>query len=176
MEDPKHNEGQELDEHVAPPPMAEDDATDDTTPTSKEEEYLAGWKRAQADYANLQKETARLRGEYAKHAAAGVVEKLLPVVDNLSKAMEHAPEDGDAKLKAWTDGIGHIRSQFMAVLKEAGVTAIEETGVPFDPSVHDALMREKREGTDPDVVLAVVEKGYRMHDRVLRPAKVIVSE
>jgi molecular chaperone GrpE len=62
------------------------------------------------------------------------------------------------------------------VLKDAGVKIISETGVPFDPSIHEALLREKRDGMASDTVITVIEAGYKLHDRVLRPAKVTISE
>jgi molecular chaperone GrpE len=168
MEDHQHNEGQELDA-----PAAEEAVT----APSKEEEYLAGWKRAQADYANLQREVEKQRGEFVKYAAGNTIERLLPVLDNLSKAVEHAPDvNGNGNLKAWTEGIGHVRTQFASVLKDAGVKIISETGVPFDPSIHEALLREKRDGMASDTVITVIEAGYKLHDRVLRPAKVTISE
>jgi len=137
-------------------------------------DYKDLFLRAAADYDNLKKETVKLRAEYAKYAACEVVEQVLPVLDNLKKALEHAPtEDSCAK---WVGGVALIREQFEKVLEAAGVTALGVTGEKFDPAVHDALMREKREGADSDTVAQVVEPGYKMHDKVLRPAKVIVAE
>jgi len=146
------------------------------------EDYLAGWKRATADYANLKKEMDRMREELSKYACANLVTSLLPALDGFRDAFAHAPkaENGtpvDAKaLAAWLGGLGQVRSQLEAALKNAGVTAIDEAGVPFDPSVHDAVLVEKQEGAKPGTVLRVLQAGCRMNDRVLRPAKVVVSE
>ncbi len=137
-------------------------------------DYKDAYLRSVADYDNLKKESARLRGEYARYAACEVVEQILPVLDNLKKALEHAPAD-DSCAK-WVEGVRLIGTQFEKVLEAAGVTALGEEGEPFDTEIHDALMREKREGADPDTVLKVVEPGYKMHDKVIRPAKVIVAE
>ncbi len=145
-------------------------------------DYLAGWQRAKADYANLKKEMERAREELVKYACAGFISELLPVVDNFKKAAAHEPKfdatpPPDAgQLKQWAAGIGQIRQQIDTVLKKAGVTAIEETGIAFDPSIHEAMMTRKQEGAAPDLVIQVLEPGYKLHDKVLRPAKVIVSE
>jgi len=164
-----------------PPAPADGATTEGPAAPERAEEYLAGWKRAAADYANLKRDLERLRQEYAKYAAQSFCEKLLPAVDNLKKACDQKPDlaEGSAPADAvgkWIEGIGHVRDQFDSVLKEAGVTAIAEVEVPFDPSIHEAVMRDKREGLAADTVAEVVEPGYRLHDRIIRPAKVIVAE
>lgn len=177
MEEDKHNENEELDPNVAPPPVPEEDAAEDAPPMSKEEEYLAGWKRAQADYANLKAEIEKQRGEFVKYAASGTIEKLLPVLENLSTALVHVPDCGEnTQAKAWIDGIGFVRTQFAKALEDSGVTVIDQVNVPFDPSIHEALLCEPADGVASDVVTQVIQAGYKMHDRVLMPAKVKVSE
>lgn len=141
-------------------------------------DYLNGWKRAMADYANLKRETERDRFESAKFASASLVAELLPVYDHFRKALATRPEaPGEPETrKRWMDGIGHIVQRFETALKSVGVVVITETGVPFDPSRHEAMMKETRDGSVPGTVLAVLESGYALHDRILRPAKVTVSE
>jgi molecular chaperone GrpE len=151
------------------------------SPTQEEagraEEYLAGWKRAAADYDNLKKEIERTRSEQARFAASATVVSLLPIVDTLKTALSQKPDSGDSgQVEKWIEGIDHTLSSFNAMLQEAGVSSIEETGVPFDPAVHEAVLKQSAEGAEADTVLKVVEPGYRMHERVLRPAKVIVAE
>ena len=140
------------------------------------QEYLDGWKRAKADYANLQREADRARGELARFVAAGLVTELLPILDNFRKASGQKPAFDAKQVEQWVNGIELIHTRFETVLKNAGVSAIDMEGVPFDPSSHEAMMSEKREGASPGSVLKVLEPGYRLHDRVLRPAKVIVAE
>jgi molecular chaperone GrpE len=135
-------------------------------------DYKDAHARAVADYDNLKKETARLRQEYARYAACEVVEQMLPVLDNLNKALDQAPEDNTQ----WVDGIKLIREQFQRVMEAAGVQPLGAEGEPFDPNRHEALMREKRDGVESDIVVQVIEPGYKMHDKTLRPAKVIVAE
>lgn len=146
------------------------------------DEYLAGWKRAMADYANLRKETERGQAELAKYAAAGLVAKLLPTIESLRKAADQKPvEEGkpldENRVKQWIEGIGHVRGQLEAALASVGVAAIDQAGVPFDPAMHDAMMmRKSAAGQSPGIVAQVLEPGWKLHDRVIRPAKVVVTE
>jgi len=135
-------------------------------------DYKDAHARAVADYDNLTKETVRLRQEYAKYASCEVIEQMLPVLDNLNKALEQAPDE----CEQWVTGIKLIREQFQKVMEAAGVQPLGKEGEDFDPTVHEALMREARDGVKADTVAQVVEPGYKMHDKVLRPAKVIVGE
>jgi molecular chaperone GrpE len=139
------------------------------------EEYLAGWKRAMADYDNLKKESERMRADLGKYAAAGLISQLLPSLDAMKKAFSQQPAE-PAAWQNWANGMSAVRQQIETVLKGAGVTAIEEAGVKFDPAVHEAMLQEKAEKAEPGTVLKVLEPGYKMHDRVLRPAKVVVAE
>jgi molecular chaperone GrpE len=181
MEDQQNNQAEE--------PVAQ---AEPATPESQDplaiskaqaDEYLAGWKRAMADYANLKKEAERGQGELAKYASGNMVTELLPVIDSFSKAMAQKPQFGDgvqvdpAKLVQWIDGVGHISDQLANVLSRAGVTAIDKAGIPFDPAVHEAMMNAPADKDHPSgTVTKVLESGYKLHDRVLRAAKVIVAE
>lgn len=164
--------GQEEESKTSDPPTPE--ASDGQGELA--DEYLAGWQRAKADYTNLLKDMDAMRLELTRYACAGLIKELLPVLDNLKKALEQKPEGAEDEAGKWAEGIGHIRSQFVSVLERAGVTAIDETGVAFDPEVHDAMMREAKKGARPGTVLKVAEPGYKVHDRVIRAAKVIVAE
>jgi molecular chaperone GrpE len=146
------------------------------------QEYLEGWKRAVADYANLKRESERREADLTKYAVGELVRKLLPVVDSWDKAEAHRPaprEDGGFDATAvtqWMDGLTHVRNQLHAALEKAGVTVIAETGVPFDPNMHEALMTEKAEGVASGTVTKILDPGVRLHDRVLKAAKVTVAE
>jgi molecular chaperone GrpE len=127
------------------------------------EEYLNGWKRAKADLVNLQNDIARERAEWAKFAASRTLERLLPCIDTLDAAAAHAPELAD------------VARKFSDCLKNEGVTEIPVEG-KYDHAVHEVIGREKRERVEPDTIIIVAQKGYMLHDRVLRPAKVIIAE
>lgn len=145
---------------------------------AKADEYLSGWKRALADYANLQKAAERSREELSKFACAGLVGEMLPVLDGFRKAADHVPPAGadEASLRQWIEGVKLIEQQLETVLKKAGLTAIDGTGAAFDPSVHEAMMTRKEDGAGSGQVIEVLEAGYRLHDKVIRAAKVVVSE
>lgn len=144
----------------------------------KAAEYLAGWQRANADYANLKRETERTQADFAKFASAGVITALLPVIDSFQRAHAAYPADDDAAaLVKWAEGIGAVKTQFDGIMARAGVKAIDEPGVAFDPTLHEAMMMEPaKDGVPSGTVIKILEPGYKMHDRVLRPAKVVVSE
>jgi len=145
---------------------------------ARADEYLAGWKRALADYANLQKAAEKAREDVVKFACAGIVGNLVPVLEGFRKAAGQVPAPGadEAALRQWIDGVKLIEQQLENVLKKAGLSAVAETGVAFDPVVHEAMMARKQEGVEPGKIIEVLEAGYRLHDRVIRPAKVVVSE
>lgn len=171
MEDEENNKTEEQTDDIVEDAAEELDDVQD-----KAGEYLAGWQRAQADYANLKKDVDRMREDLAKFACAGLIEKLLPVLDNFSNAGAHAPDTKDDTVLQWCQGISHVQTQFEQVLHEAGLTIIDEDNVPFDPERHEAMMREPVDGAASDTVVAVLMPGYALHDKVLRAAKVKVAE
>ena len=166
-----------MEEPAVPPEEKKEDVQEEVSELEKSqaaaEEYLQGWKRAIADYANLKKETEKFKDEFGKYAASRAVEKLIPVFDSFEKAVETAPKEAEAK--QWVSGIAQIYGQMTAALRELGVEKISESGVPFDPSRHEAMMEEASEGVAPGTVLRVLESGFQMNDRILRPAKVVVA-
>ncbi len=112
----------------------------------------------------------------AKFACAGLIEKLLPVLDNFANAGAHAPDTKDDAVLQWCQGISHVQTQLEQVLHEAGLTIIDETDVPFDPERHEAMVREPADGVASETVIAVLMPGSALYDKVLRAAKVKVAE
>ena len=135
------------------------------------DEYLALAQRAQADFENYRKRAAKEAAAAGAQAKGGVVRELLPVVDNLERAIESA-EEGEQHL---AEGVRLVHSELMGVLQRNGVEQFDPGGEEFDPEVHEALSTRDDDGADPGVVLDVVEKGYRLNGTVLRPARVVVS-
>ena len=161
-------------------PTPQSNAQDDAVPKNEQslaDEYLAGWKRATADYANLKKETDRLREDFSKYAAMSVIIKMLPVYENLCKAAGHIPSESTeiAIWKQWAQGVTLTTAQFENILTQIGVQKIDQLG-PFDPMLHEAVMSESKEGVESGQVVKILELGYRLHDRILRPAKVVVTK
>ncbi len=135
------------------------------------DEYLALAQRAQADFENYRKRAAREAASATQRAKSGLVGELLPVVDNLERALGSAAEGEDHL----AGGVKLVHSELVAVLNRNGVEQFDPAGEKFDPAVHEAISTREQEGSDAGVVLDVVEKGYRLNGNVLRPARVVVS-
>jgi molecular chaperone GrpE len=149
----------------------EDEGQDPLARVERERaEYLELAQRMQADFENYRKRAAKEAAQAGERAKAGLVRELLPVVDNLERALASAPE-GDPLL----DGVKLVHGELVAVLERSGVQGFDPSGETFDPTEHEALSTRSAEGTDSGVVLDVVEKGYRLNGAILRPARVIVS-
>ena len=143
---------------------------------TKCDEYLGGWKRALADYENLQKSNAALREDDRRRIRMNVAHELLPVIDNFEQAMKFAPAEMPESMKNWFAGVSHIARQFADVLSSLGIVAIDTVGHAFDPNQHDSGGSKHVDDKPANVVIEEIVKGYKIGDVVLRPAKVIVSE
>jgi molecular chaperone GrpE len=164
-EDPA-NEQQGIDDKEA----AEAEPEDPLAVAERErDEYLDLARRAQADFENYRKRAAREAAVAGERAKSGLVRELLPIVDNLERALVSA-EEGEQHL---AEGVRLVHSELIAVLERNGVQQFDPAGDRFDPAEHEAL--SVRDGEEPGVVLDVVEKGYRANGTVLRPARVVVS-
>ena len=135
------------------------------------DEYLDLARRAQADFENYRKRAAREAAAAGERAKSGLVRELLPIVDNLERALASAG-DGEQHL---AEGVLLVHSELVAVLERNGVQQFDPAGERFDPAEHEALSMREDDGAEPGVVLDVVEKGYRANGTILRPARVVVS-
>ncbi len=138
-------------------------------------EYKAGWQRAQADYKNLQAEVSTQRSEWAKMSKLYILEEFIPVYDNFKKAFASEPAELTKEQENWLKGIGYIKQQFGKVLSDNGVEEIETVGKMFDASLHEAVGEEESED-DEGKIICEIDGGYKMGDRVVKVAKVIVSK
>lgn len=136
------------------------------------DEYLELARRTRADFENYRKRVARETSEATARGKAALARELLPVIDNLERALASSPGKGDGLAK----GVALVLEELRAKLQAAGVEAFDPAGERFDPELHEALSTQSREDTEAGVVLETVEKGYRMNGQVLRPARVVVSE
>ena len=133
--------------------------------------YLANWQRSEADFSNYKRRMEQERGEAHRMANAALIINVLPVLDDLERAL--ASLDFSLAGLTWFDGIRLIYRKLLLVLENAGVRQIEAEGQPFDPRFHEAVMH----GPGPEgKVVAEVQRGYKLHDRVLRPAMVVVGK
>ena len=177
MEDPKTNEERQQEEAPKTEAPESDDPTDIDglrarlrEEQEKAQSYYANLQRTAADYQNLKRRMEEERSELGRLANASLVFNLLPLLDDLERALRTV----DTKLAGltWIDGVWLIYRKFQALLENIGVNEIAAEGLPFDPNVHEAISEAPGE---EGKVVSVVQKGYSLGDRVVRPAMVIVG-
>ena len=138
-------------------------------------EYLDGWQRARAELANARKRFEKERSEAGQFAMGSLLRKILPVLDDVDRAMKTVPDD--LRQHPWVDGVALIQRKFQAVLESEGVKPIEvKPGDPFDPAQHEAMTHEENEERKEGEIIAEVQKGYRFRAEVIRPALVRVAK
>lgn len=137
------------------------------------QDYLDQVRRTAAEFANYRKRQERDQGEFIKQANAGLILKLLPILDDLALAFEHVPSE--AVGSQWVEGFALIQRKLLSLLEQEGVTPIAAVGQPFDPALHEAVTHEESEQVPSGHVIAEVRTGYRLGERVLRPAMVRVA-
>jgi molecular chaperone GrpE len=155
-EEPLQNEQEELEVEEQQQQPAEDDRL----------------LRLAAEFDNYKKRAAREREQYVVLANERLVKELLPILDDLERALAAAEDHEEAQLE---DGVRLVHRSLAQLLERNGVIVIETDG-KFDPHVHEALLTQPAEDKESGIVLDVIQKGYRLGDRVVRPARVIVSE
>lgn len=128
--------------------------------------------RLAADFDNFRKRSRQEQLDTIQHASGALVERLLPIVDDLQRVLEHAPGEVD---QTWLKGLELTVQKLDALLADQGVTPIATVGEPFDPKLHEAIGTIESEEHAEDTVLAELRRGYRHHDRVVRPALVRVA-
>ena len=132
--------------------------------------------RLQADWENYRRRTAAERLAEKERAAEGLVSNLLPVIDDIERAIEHAgATDENEQLKQFVDGVSAVHTKLLAVLSKEGVEPIDPAGEPFDPLSHQAVGRVEDKDAYDETVAQVYQKGYKMGDKVIRTAMVTVS-
>jgi molecular chaperone GrpE len=129
--------------------------------------------RALAEMDNMRRRVAREREDYVRYATEALLRDLIPVLDNLDRALEAARSTSDAGKVV--EGVELIRRELLRVLERAGLTRYSAVGQPFDPARHEATARVVSPDREPHTVVAEVVPGYLLHDRVLRPAQVAVA-
>jgi molecular chaperone GrpE len=137
-------------------------------------EYLDNWRRAVADLSNARKRMQREQDEMRRSAAARVLEKLIPVIDDVDRAFANVPADqADSD---WVNGFRLIQRKLHALLESEGVKPIPAVGEQFDPKLHYAVTHEDADGLKEGQIIAEVAKGYKLDDKVLRPSMVRVAK
>lgn len=134
------------------------------------------WLRLNADFDNFRKRTLKEREEAFAYGHEKLAKDLLPAVDNLQRAVDAARKSGVGDLESLLQGIELVQRDLASALARHGVEEVEALGQPFDPSVHEALAQIPDASVPPNTVVQVFQPGYRLRDRLLRPAQVVVSK
>jgi molecular chaperone GrpE len=139
---------------------------------SRGEENLYNWQRSAADFANFKRRTDEERALAGQFSNALLIGKLLAVLDDFDRALESVPPDAE---DPWIEGVKLVERKLRSVLESEGVTPIEALGLPFDPNVHEAVAHEDAADHPDNTVIGEVQRGCRLHDRVIRPSLVRVA-
>lgn len=165
-----HEAAQEAVEDVEEVPAAEASAGGDEALRQENQDLRNRYVRTLADFDNLRKRTEREKADFFRYATSAVLKDLLPVLDNFDRGMEHSQADDD-----FHKGMELIYKQLYDVLYKHGLRPIDQSGVHFDPNIHEAVVREEDSSVPNYTVTTILQKGYFLHDRLLRPALVKVA-
>lgn len=141
--------------------------------TAKAEEYLDGWQRSRAEFANYKKRVLKENSGIHQVARGEVIKIFLDIVDDLERALEESPQAGDGK--NWAEGIELIAQKLLNRLEAEGVKPMKALGEDFDPNIHEALMQEESDEFESGKIIEVLQQGYWIGEKVLRPALVRVA-
>ncbi|AQS53080.1 Protein GrpE [Jeotgalibaca dankookensis] len=151
------------------------EVSEETELNQQLEEAQDRYLRVQAELANIQKRNAKERQDAAKYRSQSLATELLPVIDNLERALEI--EVDDEKAVNFKKGVEMVYNMMVEALKNEKIEAINPINEPFDPNFHMSIqVQEAEEGQEPDTVINVIQKGYKLNDRILRPAMVVVAQ
>jgi len=131
--------------------------------------------RGLAELENFKRRKEQEVSQLRKFASESVILDMLPILDNVERACDHIPNTVQDTVKELVEGMGLIRKQFHSVLEKMGVKSIEAMGTVFDPHMHQGVMQEPRSDVDPNTVVKVVQTGYTLYEKVIRPSMVVVS-
>ena len=139
---------------------------------AKNEEHLYNWQRSAADFANFKRRTDEERATVGQFSNAILIGKLLAVMDDFDRALENVPPDAH---EGWIEGVKLVDRKLRGVLESEGLSPIEALGQPFDPNLHEAVVHEPTADYPDNQVIGELQRGYRLHDRVIRPSLVRVA-
>ncbi len=157
------------------------DTADLETLRNEREEYLAGWKRAQADYANLQKETEKARKDFMKYGMEECLLRLLPAIDQFEVALQFqpsldaVPDDKRRPFENWVTGLHAVKTLWEDAAKDLGLEKISASG-DLNPVEHDAVTEEPSDTVPEGKIIRVTQNGWKLNQKLIRPAKVVVSK
>lgn len=173
---PETAPGAEAAASVEPPPLTAAELEDLKARAAKGDESWERLLRTTADFDNFKKRAARERQDAVRFANEGLVQKLIPVLDNFEMALSAAQANAEGNVQSLQAGIAMIQQQLKSALAEAGVEEVDATGKPFDPNMHEAVSQQESADVAEGHVLQQLRKGYKLRERLLRPATVIVAK
>jgi len=138
------------------------------------DEYLDGWQRSRAEFANYKKRTEREKEEMHAQVTGKILTHYLDIIDDLERALRDQPMESGSN--AWAEGINLIYIKLKAILESEGIEPIAADGITFDPNFHEAISYEENDDHQDGQVIEVVQRGYKLGDHVLRPAMVRVAK
>ena len=141
---------------------------------AKSNEYLDGWQRSRADFANYKRRMEREQAQAYQNAVGNIVKRYLDVLDDLELALKNRPLEGEGA--AWGEGVELIARKLASLLESEGVKPMDTDGKEFDPNLHEALTNEESDQHESGQIIGVVKQGYLLGDRVIRPALVRVAK
>jgi molecular chaperone GrpE len=139
----------------------------------KADEYLDGWQRSRAEFTNYKKRIDREQSQTYQQAAGTVIKQFLGIMDDLERALKTRPGDGEGA--AWANGIELVYRKLITILENEGLKTVQAEGQMFDPNIHEAIISEESNDHESGQVIEVLQQGYLLGDRVLRPARVRVA-
>ena len=165
-------EDKELDEEdYIEAEIVDDEEDSKASETDEVNEYQERYQRLLADFENYKKREEASKADFKKFAQSSLIEKLLPVIDNLDRALAKADEDD-----AFVEGVIMTRKELMKVLENEGLEEIDSDGCEFDHNIHQAVLAEENDEVEENHIIETFQKGYKLNGRVLRPAMVKVSK
>lgn len=166
-------EDKELDEedYIEAEIVDDEEEEDKPNETVEVNEYQERYQRLLADFENYKKREEASKADFKKFAQSSLIEKLLPVIDNLDRALAKADEDD-----AFVEGVIMTRKELMKVLENEGLEEIDSDGCEFDHNIHQAVLAEENDEVEENHIIETFQKGYKLNGRVLRPAMVKVSK
>jgi len=138
------------------------------------DEYLEGWQRARAEFANYKKRIEREQAQVYQTAAGSIIKRFLSVLDDLERALKSRPPSGDGAV--WAEGIELVYRKLVSILESEGVTPMQTDGQMFDPNLHEAILSEDSDQHQSGQIIEAVQQGYLLGEKVLRPAMVRVAK
>lgn len=138
------------------------------------QEYLDGWQRERAEFANYKKRIEKENQQLHSSISGNIIRKYLEIIDDLERALQNKPQDGDGA--TWSEGIELVYRKFLSVLEAEGVVPMKAEGENFDPNLHEAISQEPNDEFESGQVIEVLRNGYLIGERVLRPASVRIAQ